>query len=695
MPKKKHKTIDVSKFRQRAEEALEVSSGDNGYSYRLSPDEMKTLIHDLQVHQIELEMQNDELRRTQRELEVSRERYFDLYNLAPVGYVTVSEKGLILEANLISSTFLCEPRNELAKRPFSNFILQQDQDIYYLHRKQLFETEKPQAFELRMVRLEEPPFWARLEMTIAEQEGGTRVCRLILTDITERKQIEEERDRVLNLSIDLICIAGLDGYFRYLNPAWEKTLGYTTEELLDRPFLDFIHPDDHVKNNDEVKNLATNQKTINFENRYIAKDDSIHNISWTATPLLSKGLIYCIGRDITERKVAEAEKGKLEAKLKQVQKMEAIGTLAGGIAHDFNNILSSILGFAQLVKQDLFEHDSELKSNIDQVIIAGHRATDLVQHILTFSRHSEIDKKPLLVSLLIKEIIKFLRASLPASIEIKTNILCKDATILGDATQIHQIVMNLCTNATQAMKKEGGILTICLEKKTLTFVDISEQESIEPGDFIKLSISDTGHGIPNETINRIFDPFFTTKKRGEGTGMGLSVAHGIIEEMGGTITVESEPDKGSAFHIMIPMHKKEPVHDIIEHGKMIRKGDGRILFVDDEMSILKFTNKMLSRAGYTVTTVNNSLDALVLFESDPKSFDLIITDLDMPKMDGIEFSKQILEKRPGIPIILSTGVSRKITQEFLDEIGIYKLIMKPIISSELIKIINSAINKIQ
>jgi len=371
--------------------------------------------------------------------------------------------------------------------------------------------------------------------------------------------------------------------------------------------------------------------------------------------------------------------------------MEAIGTLAGGIAHDFNNILSSILGFAELVKQDLFEHDSELKSNIDQVIIAGHRATDLVQHILTFSRHSDIDKQPLRVSLLIKEAIKFLRASLPASIEIKTNIRDKDATILADATQVHQVVMNLCTNATQAMKKEGGVLTICLEKNTLTVMDILEQETINPGDYLKLSVSDTGHGIPDEFINRIFEPFFTTKKKGEGTGMGLSVVHGIIKEMGGTIAVESDPGKGSVFHVIIPMHKTIPVHDKIAHDQVIQKGEGHVLYVDDENAILRYANNMLQRAGYKVTTVNNSLDALLLFESDPKVFDIVITDLDMPKMDGLEFSKRILRQRPGIPIILSTGFSRKITRGDLDKIGIHKMIMKPVIVSELIETINSAI----
>ena len=517
----------------------------------------------------------------------------------------------------------------------------------------------------------------------------------VMRDITDHKQDLNKYEAIASSTLDGVYLLDMNYRYVHVNKVYENFSGISHDSLVGLKVSEYLGQD-----------LFENIIKPRFDK--CLHGETIKYQEWIEYPTLGKrymdvtyypyrgsdnqilGIIVNT-RDITERKHAEEDKKNLMAQLQQAQKMESIGTLAGGIAHDFNNILSSIMGFAGLVKQDLFEHDSELMSNIDQVIIAGHRATDLVQHILTFSRHSEIDKKPLLVSLLIKEAIKFLRASLPASIEIKTNIRCKDATILADATQIHQVVMNLCTNATQAMKKKGGVLTICLEKKTLTVGDILESDAVKPGDYLKLSVSDTGHGIPDECINRIFEPFFTTKKKGAGTGMGLSVVHGIIKEMGGTITVESEPGKGSAFHVMIPMHKTIPVHDTIAHDEIIQKGKGHVLYVDDEKSILSYADKVLQRAGYKVTTVNDSLDALVLFKSDPKAFDIVITDLGMPKMDGLEFSKRILMERPGIPIILSTGFSRGITQEHLDKIGIHKMIMKPVIVSALIETIKSAI----
>ena len=551
--------------------------------------------------------------------------------------------------------------------------------------------------------------WESIYSPISGSDG--QICGLSVysIDITELKKAEhtiQESEERLQSFMD----SATDGFILFdselnhieMNKAALEIMGFKRKDVIGKNLIDTVP---NIKGTDRY---AEYKKVIKTGVPFHIRDITNHPLTGDRHIEIKAfkvgnglGMIF---NDITTQRSAEKllkkkfdlnkaenEKIKLKFQLQQAQKMETIGTLAGGIAHDFNNILSSILGFATLVKQDLIEHDSELKSNIDQVIIAGHRATDLVQHILTFSRHSEIDKQPLRVSLLIKEAIKFLRASLPASIEIKTNIRDKDATILADATQVHQVVMNLCTNATHAMKKEGGVLTICLEKKTLTVMDILEQETINPGDYLKLSIFDTGHGIPDEFINRVFDPFFTTKKKGEGTGMGLSVVHGIIKDMGGTITVESEPGKGSVFHVMIPTHKTIPAHDKIAHDEMIQKGEGHVLYVDDENAILRYADTMLQRAGYKVTTVNNSLEALVLFESGPKGFDIVITDLDMPKMDGLEFSKRILKERPGIPIILITGFSRKITREDLYKIGIHKMIMKPVIVSELIETINSAI----
>jgi len=393
--------------------------------------------------------------------------------------------------------------------------------------------------------------------------------------------------------------------------------------------------------------------------------------------------------DITEQKSAEEERGKLESKLQQAQKMEAIGTLAGGIAHDFNNILSAIIGFTELALSET-EKDTPLYNNLQQVFVAGGRAKDLVNQILTFSRQADQERKPVRVNLISKEAIKFLRASLPTTVEIREHIR-SDSLVMADPTKIHQILMNLCTNAEHAMREKGGVLGVKLVDVELDTDFTADHPELKPGAYLELSISDTGHGIPSHTLDRIFDPFFTTKEKGEGTGMGLSVVHGIVGSYGGAILASSRPGKGSTFTVYLPVVERlsEP---LVRDEEIIPTGRESILFVDDEPPIVDIGKQILESLGYDVTTRISSLEALELFKAEPDRFDLVITDLTMPNMAGDILAKELMRIRPGIPVILCTGYSVRINQQQAIALGIRAFVSKPMLIKEIAGVIRKVLD---
>ena len=388
-------------------------------------------------------------------------------------------------------------------------------------------------------------------------------------------------------------------------------------------------------------------------------------------------------------KEIEEERKWLQARLMQVQKLEAIGTLAGGIAHDFNNILSTVLGYTELAKMKL-EQNQPITCELDEVLNAGIRARDLIRQILTFSRQADIQRTPLQIVPLIKETVKFLKASLPATVEILQDLDNSHDLIMADPTQIHQVLMNLCTNATHALQDEGWI-EIRLRELTLDEEGSLAFKGLQPGRYLRLSVSDNGRGIPREIIDKIFDPFFTTKARGEGSGMGLAVVHGIVADMHGAISVYSEPGLGTTFHVLFPALEGDA--DMGEHPPLeLRQGHGRILFVDDEQGILASGRGILEYLGYEVECHDSPTAALEVLSQHPKSFDLVLTDMTMPKMTGLELAAQIKEIRPDIPIILSTGFSMVISEERIANLGIRALIMKPLIAGELAETVYHALH---
>ena len=366
----------------------------------------------------------------------------------------------------------------------------------------------------------------------------------------------------------------------------------------------------------------------------------------------------------------------MEAQLRQSHKMEAVGKLAGGIAHDFNNILSAIIGYTELAIMDASDHEV-ITATLQKVITAAGRAKTLIQQILAFSRKAQQEMVALNLKPLIRESLDFLRATLPASIEIRSHFSFEQGVVMADPTQIHQVILNLCTNAAHAMRRTGGTLEVKLD-----LVDGAADKSLivdglPEGQYVKLTVGDTGHGIEPEIMDRIFEPFFTTKEPGEGTGMGLAMAHGIVRSHGGIIRVNSKLGQGTSFEVLLPLIAAETR---IEPKSKVANMQGKesILFVDDEESLVDIGRKMLERLGYTVFTFTDSLEALEAVQSQRDTFDLVITDQTMPKMTGMDLAREIHRRQKELPVILCSGYTKSVSPETAREEGISAFLMKPL-----------------
>uniref|UniRef100_UPI0040566389 ATP-binding protein n=1 Tax=Candidatus Electronema sp. TaxID=2698783 RepID=UPI0040566389 len=393
-----------------------------------------------------------------------------------------------------------------------------------------------------------------------------------------------------------------------------------------------------------------------------------------------------IAHDVTDKK-------RLEEELFQAQKMEAIGTLAGGIAHDFNNILAAILGYTELARMELPEGSNAL-NDLEQVIIAGNRATELVKQILTFSRKSAHQKRPLRIHLIVKEAVKMLRSSLPSSISIKAEIDEKSGLALADPTSIHQIVLNLCTNAYHAIGAKQGNLEVILRRVELTAAQREDRPWLQSGFYIVLTVRDDGSGMDEKTKGRIFDPYFTTKEPGAGTGLGLAVTLGVVEDCGGFIEVESELGKGSVFHVYLPALPEETDGPPEEAGEMqLPSGTERILFVDDEPSIVHISQAILSTLGYSVVAETSSTAALERLQTRPEAFDLLISDQTMPGLTGSELVKAALQLRPDLPVILCTGYTTALTEKDALALGVRRYAIKPLNTTKLAALVRDVLDE--
>jgi len=496
-----------------------------------------------------------------------------------------------------------------------------------------------------------------------------------------------------------ISLFDLEGNITRVNEYALKMMGYTREEILGKSFQSITHPDDYSKGRDLFNQLISGRiDTYRYDKRYIRKDGSEWwaDVSTSALRSETGKIVAMIGIaiDIDEKIKAQMEHERIQNQLWQAQKLEAVGTLAGGIAHDFNNILTAILGYTDLAISDIRDGE-DVEESLLQVKSASLRAKDLVRQILTLSRNGDNVKKPGRLAPIIEDVMNLVKVGISPLIKIALTNHSVDRLVLCDQTQIHQVILNLCINANYAMKDRGGDLAINVSDITIdsTFADLHK---VDPGEYILITVTDTGTGMNRDIVERIFDPFFTTKALGIGTGLGLSVARGIILDHGGFITAESEEDKGTKFSVYLPVYSGSEVEiPAVSPDAEIPGGNERLLIVDDEHVIAEMTRLLFQKLGYTIQTAPGGDEALDIFNSDPYNFDLIITDQVMPGMSGLDLTREIKRIRPEIPVILCTGYSDIAEPVKAKELGVNEFLSKPVLTEDLAGAIRRVLDSIK
>ncbi len=627
--------------------------------------------------------------REEQKRRVVEEQLIRLLDFTPLGMVVYDGNGNITYINQAVIDLLdgADPEEILGKTIF-DFV---HPDYLQFMRNRFEHLVRGEPQDTAIVKLVTPADRIKdveidsTSFIFTEQTGF--IC--MLRDVTEALQQEATQRRLVTAieqANESVIITDQAGIVEYVNPAFTRTSGYSREEIIGKnPRL--LRSGKH-----DISFYRTMWRTITsgrvWQGRIInrRKDGTLFTEMATISPVRDvTGKIthyVAVNRDVSH----EVE---LESKLRQAQKMEAIGTLAGGIAHDFNNILGAILGFTDMA---LLQSDpsSPIHDTLLHIRKGGKRAADLVQQILTFSRQSSAEKKPILVAPLIKESLQLLRASLPSTIRIHQEITAEDALVLADATQLQQIVINLCTNAFQAMRDLGGELTVRLDR--IRTQDCERESHLIQDSCLQLTVSDTGIGIEPSVAERIFDPFFTTKEPGEGTGMGLSVVHGIVSDLGGEIFIDSTPGQGATFTVLLPIAQPIPQTDD-QSLSPLPMGSEHILVVDDEEDILTTSKMMLGHLGYKVTVCNSSVEALEGLKSGDIICDMVVTDQTMPDLTGLELAREIQRIRPGLPVILCTGYSDKVNEDSIRKVGAVGLLMKPVELRDLAILVRRALDR--
>ncbi len=526
-----------------------------------------------------------------------------------------------------------------------------------------------------------------------------RSARLIGALIESRQaqtelQKEREKLKVTLQSIgDGVITTDVEGRVVLLNKVARTLTGWKQEEAIGRKLDEVFHiVNEHTRERCEnpVEKVLETGGVIGLANDtlLLARDGTERVIADSGAPIVDAGGstvgVVLVFRDITE-------KIRLETELRHAHKMEAIGNLAGGIAHEFNNVLGIIIGNAELAIGDL-DTWHPVAENLNEIKTASLRAKDVVKQLLAFSRKMETKREPVDVRVIVKETLKLLRAAIPSSIRIREVLPPEIDHVAADPTQIHQLLINLCNNAAHAMSEDGGRLTIELNNVELDYEAASRHPGVQPGAYVRFSVCDTGCGIPVDLLDRVFDPYFTTKDVGKGTGMGLAVVHGIVKAHNGAIDVESRVGEGAAFHVYFPSSREKAPQKEAEM-EMLPGGDESILFVDDEPSIVRLCDKLLRQLGYSVVSSTDPIEIKALFEADPYKYDLIVSDMAMPRMTGDRLAQEFISIRPDVPIILCTGFSEKMSPEKAAELGIKELINKPIMTIDLAKIVRSVLDE--
>lgn len=651
---------------------------------------MKEAQDEIKKHRAELEIMVE--RRTEA-LRESEAKYRSLFEESLDPILIVDRRGIIIDVNrafeqLFGYTLL-EIANKRAHMLFAD-------------------STDGAGFEEEIRR---QGFIQDREATVRTKDGTERECMFslsarrgidgrilgyqsIVRDVTESKKAHEDlrrseaRTRLLIEASPIGIMIARNGVFANVNPAFASMLGYDgPSEIVGKQVADLCTRTSRPLCLAKMKQALREENSVqHLELTAVRKDGQTLDVAvWFrgADIGTSHALIGFLVDVSLERALRE--------QLLQAQKMQALGTLAGGIAHDFNNILFAMMGFTELALEEVAE-GTTLHSNLDQILIAGRRAKDLVRQILTFSRQTDEVKRPVQIGPIVKETLKFLRASLPTTVEIRHGIGQQLGTVLARPTQIHQVLMNLCTNAAHAMRERGGRLTVGLKEVTLLSEPSPQLAGIVPGRYLKLTVSDTGHGMSQEIANRIFEPYFTTKRAGEGTGLGLAVVHGIVESHDGRIEVQTRPKEGTTFHVYLPVIEEESTTPDDE-GDVIPSGHETILVVDDEELLAAVIKQILESLGYRVEAETDSLKALALFGSSPERFDAVVTDMTMPHLTGIELATKMKAIRPSIPVIMCTGFSDHVSQKVVEELGIDALVLKPVLKADLARTVRTVLDR--
>ncbi len=781
---KKHKIDERSDLRRRAEKVAREKEVDHLKS--ISPEETQRMLHELRVHQIELEMQNDVLRDKQVELEEAKGRYFDLYNLAPVGYCTLSEKGLILEANFTIATLLGEARIDMVNHPITRFILKEDQDIYYLHRKQLFETGAPQACEMRIMKKAGTSFWAHLAATIAKDAAGAPICRIVLSDITERKRAEESLQKVcaqltatldalpdllfevdrygrifdfrapkpellyilpemflgktmrevlpvdagrivteaieealatgthkgaiyslpvkgeicwfelsiavkkdpqqsqdrlialvrditdrkrteealrisesryhelVNFAVDGILVGSPDGVIIEANECMCKLAGRAKEELLGEHISLLFSPESLSKSPFRF-DLLKNGETVVIERTILRPDSSAVAIEMR-TKMMPNGSYQSIYRDITERKLSEAEREALESQNLQLKKSESLGRMSGAIGHHFNNQLHVVIGYLEMVIGEMTPDDPRIEK-LKIAMQAARKASDVSVLLITYLGQRAVKLESVDLAELFRISLPILRAGKPEGVVLETDLTAPGPIISVDAKQIQQMLSNLVINAWEAIADGRG--TVCLSIRTVSTADIPALHRF-PVDwrargqqYACLEVADSGSGIRDEDIDKLFDPFFSTKFIGR--GLGLPVVLGIAKAHDAVITVENRIGGGVVFSVFFPLSIKitAQAKNVAKTPKVV--SGGTVLLAEDEEEVRKMTVIMLKSLGFTVLQAKDGLEAVEIFGQYKDEISCLLCDLTMPQMDGWETITAIRAVRHDLPVVLASG----------------------------------------
>jgi len=647
-------------LRQRAERLLDASPEGTGLTS--SPSETKQLLHELLVHQIELDMQNEELRSAQQQLEASQARYFDLYDLAPVGYLTLDDHRLIKECNLFAANMIGVSRDKLIAAPISKILLKEDQIIFYENLKACFEMDIPQHFEMRLIRDDGEFFWGLLHVVAMK---GTEYW-LTVTDISHNKQVEvelQESDNKFRSIFEQAAMGvarmGLDGAWLEVNQKLCAIVGYTQQVLLSKGFQDLLHPEELPMEQAAICQLVNNEiTTYTKEKRYY---NGTGEIVWVkVTTNLVRDIHHdpdyfiSIIEDITSQKTEQAKQLCLTEQLHQAQKTEAIGNLAGGISHDFNNMLGVILGQAELLTNKL-EPTSPLMKHIQSITKAAEHSAKLTRQLLTFARKQTIEPKVLNLNKSVSAMMDMLKRLIGESIQVTWDPAQDLWPVKVDPTQIDQVLANLCINARDAISGNGHISISTSNCHLDEHFAANQDYDMPPGEYVKLSVSDDGCGMNDITKTHIFEPFYTTKALGTGTGLGLSFTLGAVKMNAGFISVLSEHGQGTTFHIYFKKVKAaEEIKQKITAAPY-NQGTETILLVEDEEMLLEIETAMLEHSGYTVLAASGGDLAEGLFLEHLSEVNLLMTDVIMPEINGMELAIKLQALSPNLKVIFMSG----------------------------------------